>query len=72
MSTFWERAAHSVNRTIRLLVNLVISHFGFEGRSSVLILPAFLVIAYVLLFVVLCVACFGVSFYTAFTFYASS
>ena len=40
MATFWERAAHSVNRMFSLLclfVALVVSHFGFEGRNLVLI-----------------------------------
>ena len=37
MVTFWERAAH-VNRMFSLFcpfVALVVSHFGFEGRTSV-------------------------------------
>ena len=41
MSTFWERAAHSVYRMfslfLLLIVSLVISHFGFEGGTFVLI-----------------------------------
>ena len=40
MATFWERAAHSSNRIFSLLclfVALVVSHFGFEGRTFVLI-----------------------------------
>ena len=39
MVTFWERAAHSVYRyflpVFRLILILVISHFGFEGRTLV-------------------------------------
>ena len=40
MATCWDRAAHSVNRIFSLLcifVALVVSHFGFEGRTLVLI-----------------------------------
>ena len=40
MATFWERAAHSVNRVFSLLclsVASFVSHFGFEGRTLVLI-----------------------------------
>ena len=40
MVTFWERAVHSVNRMFSLLclfVALVVSHFGFEGWTLVLI-----------------------------------
>ena len=42
--TFWERAAHSVYRMFSLylallIVILVISHFGFEGGTLVLIAP---------------------------------
>ena len=41
MATFWERAAHSVNRVFSLYFAycfcLVISHFGFEGGTLVLI-----------------------------------
>ena len=40
MATFWERAAHSVNHMFSLyfeIVNLVISNFGFDGRSLFLI-----------------------------------
>ena len=40
MATFWERAAHLVNRMFSLLwlfVALVVSHFGFEGGTLVLI-----------------------------------
>ena len=39
MATFLERAAHSVNRMFSLLclVALVVSYFGFEGRTLVLI-----------------------------------
>ena len=39
MDTFWEKAAHSVNRVFTLvcpLVALVVSHFGFEGRTLVM------------------------------------
>ena len=39
MDTFLERGAHSVNRVFSLLcliVALVVSHFCFEGRTSVL------------------------------------
>ena len=36
MATFWERVAHSVNRTYSLLC-LFDSHFGFEGGTLVLI-----------------------------------
>ena len=44
MATFWERAAHSVYRMFSLylallIVILVISHFGFEGGTLVLIAP---------------------------------
>ena len=52
MATFWERATHSVNRTFFLyclFVILVISHFGFESKSSVLIAPI-LDNAYLLIF----------------------
>ena len=40
MATFWERAAHSVNRVFSLLclfVALVVSPFCFQGRTLVLI-----------------------------------
>ena len=40
MATFWERAAHSVNRVFSLLCLfkvLVVFRFGFEGRTLVLI-----------------------------------
>ena len=40
MATFWERAAYSVYRMFSLyfdIVILVISHFGFEGGTLVLI-----------------------------------
>ena len=42
MATFWERAAHSLNRAfsslrVCLFVDLVVFHFGFEGRTLVLI-----------------------------------
>ena len=40
MATFWERAANSVYRMFSrlcLFVALVVSHFGFEGRTWVLI-----------------------------------
>ena len=40
VATFWERAAHSVNRMFTLLclfVALIVSHFGFEGGTLVLI-----------------------------------
>ena len=40
MATFLERAVHSVNHMFSLLclfVTLVASHFGFEGRTLVLI-----------------------------------
>ena len=36
MATFWERAAHSVYHLFSLYF-IVISHFGFEGRTLVLI-----------------------------------
>ena len=40
MDTFWERAAHSVNRMFSLdschFVTLVVSHFGSEGWTLVL------------------------------------
>ena len=40
MATFWERAAHSVNRMFLLyFMFLVVSHFGFEGGILVLIPP---------------------------------
>ena len=42
MATFWERVAYSVNRMFSLLclfVALVVSHFGFESRALVLIVP---------------------------------
>ena len=39
MTSFWERAAHSVNRMFSLnyvlFVILVASNFGFEGRTLV-------------------------------------
>ena len=41
MATFWERVAHSVYRMFSFwyfnIVILVISHFGFEGGTLVLI-----------------------------------
>ena len=40
MVTFWERAAHLVNRmffVLCLFVILIVSHFDFEGRTAVLI-----------------------------------
>ena len=40
MATFWERVAHLVYRMFSLhfdIIILVISHFGFEGGTSVLI-----------------------------------
>ena len=40
MATFWERTTHSVNHMFSLLclfVSLVVSHFGFEGRTLDLI-----------------------------------
>ena len=40
MATFWERAAHSVYRMFSMLcifVALVVSHFGFEDWTRVLI-----------------------------------
>ena len=40
MATFWERAAHSVNPVFSLLcqfVALIVSHFGFKGRTLTLI-----------------------------------
>ena len=40
MAIFWEIAAHSANRMFSLLclfVALVVSHFGFEVRTLVLI-----------------------------------
>ena len=40
MATFWERAAHSLYCMFSLyfeIVILVISHFGFEGGTLVLI-----------------------------------
>ena len=40
MATFWERAALSVNRMFSLLClfsALIVSDFGFEGRTLVLI-----------------------------------
>ena len=40
MATFWEKAAHSVNRMFSLLclyVALVVFHFSFEGGTLVLI-----------------------------------
>ena len=48
MDTFWERAAHSIYRMFSLyfdIVSLVISHFGFEGGTLVLIalVPRYLV-----------------------------
>ena len=38
MATFWKRAAHSVYLMFLYfdIVNLVISHFGFEGGTLVL------------------------------------
>ena len=42
MATFLERAAHSVNHILPFyfdIVILVISHFGFEGGTLVLIAP---------------------------------
>ena len=42
MATFWETAAHSVYRTFSLyfdIVILVISHFGFEGGTLILVAP---------------------------------
>ena len=43
MTTFWERAAHSVYNmfVFRLIVILVISQFGFE--SGTLLLPILLI-----------------------------
>ena len=40
MASYWERAAHSVNRMFSLFcvfVALVVSHFGFDGWTLVLI-----------------------------------
>ena len=40
MATFWKRAVHSVNHVFSLLclcVALIVSHFGFEGKTLVLI-----------------------------------
>ena len=40
MATFWERATHSVHRMFFLLflfVALVVSHYGFEDMTLVLI-----------------------------------
>ena len=40
VATFWKRAAHSVNRMFSLsclFVALVVSNFGFDGRTLVLI-----------------------------------
>ena len=40
MGTLWERAAHSLNHVLSLLclfIALVVSHFGFEGRTMALI-----------------------------------
>ena len=40
MATFWERVAHSVNRVFSLLclfVALVVSHFGVESKTLVMI-----------------------------------
>ena len=40
MATFWERAAHPVYHMFSLYIDiviLVISHFGFEGGTLVLI-----------------------------------
>ena len=40
MTTFWERAAHSVNHVfslVCLLVALVVSHFNFKGGTLVLV-----------------------------------
>ena len=40
MATFWKRAAHSVNHMFSflcLVAALVVSHFGFEVRTLVLI-----------------------------------
>ena len=39
MITFWERAAHSVNRMFMSIYILVVSHFGLEGGTVVLISP---------------------------------
>ena len=42
MITFWERAAHSVNRLFSLqyvFVTLVVSHLDFEDGTVVLITP---------------------------------
>ena len=42
MATCWEGAAHSVNHVLSLLcifVILVVSNFGFEGETLVLIAP---------------------------------
>ena len=42
MATFWEIPAHSVDPMFSLLcpfVALVVSHFGFEGGTLVLIAP---------------------------------
>ena len=43
MGTFWEKAAHSVNRMFSLLclfVALIVSHFLFESGTLVLIASA--------------------------------
>ena len=40
MATFWKRAAHSVNNVLSLsclFLDLVVSPFGFEGGTLVLI-----------------------------------
>ena len=42
MATSWERAAHLANDVLfvlYLICNLVVSHFGFEGGTIVLIAP---------------------------------
>ena len=42
MANFWERAAHSVNSMFSLLclvAALVVSHFGFDGRSLIASVP---------------------------------
>ena len=45
MATFWEETAHSFNRMFALLLLclffliFVVSHFGFEGGTVVLIAP---------------------------------
>ena len=41
MATFWERAAHSINRMFSLhYLYLLASNFGFVGGVLVLIAPA--------------------------------